>query len=193
MMQSLTLLATMGPTRPLDLFWPETLLSAAGHPSDVRRDTLAQRRDRTLACPTDHAWRTVEGVALATERLVLRPAGERDLDFYFELRNRPEILALPRREPRPRSEIEHQLRGWIQHWQEHGVGTWTVFDRKTDEPVGRVEFDPMGPGWAGLSPDAIEVGCVVHPTQWNRGTRLRRRSWPSRTVSVGSGWIGWSR
>jgi RimJ/RimL family protein N-acetyltransferase len=41
---------------------------------------------------------------LSTARLVLRPADEGDLDFYFELRNRPEILALPGREPRPRSD-----------------------------------------------------------------------------------------
>jgi len=44
-----------------------------------------------------------------------------------------------------------------------------VFDRKTDERLGRVELDPMGPGWSGLSPDTIEVGCVVDPTHWNRG------------------------
>ncbi len=44
-----------------------------------------------------------------SERLVLRPASERDLDFYFELRNRPEILARPGQEPRPWSEVERQL------------------------------------------------------------------------------------
>ena len=26
-----------------------------------------------------------------------------------------------------------------------------------------------GPGWAGLSPNPVEVGYVVHPTYWNRG------------------------
>src|SRR5215210_9252156 len=104
-----------------------------------------------------------------SERLVLRPANERDLDFYFELRNRPEILALPGREPRPRSDIEGQLGRWIGRWQENGFGTWTVFDAKTDEPLGRVDLDPMGAGWAGISPDAIEIGCIVHPTHWNRG------------------------
>ena len=108
-------------------------------------------------------------VELLSERLVLRPASERDLDFYFELRNRPEILARPGREPRPRSEVERQLRGWIDRWQEHGFGTWTVFHRETDERLGRVELDPMGPGWTGISPDEIEVGCIVHPTHWNRG------------------------
>jgi RimJ/RimL family protein N-acetyltransferase len=111
----------------------------------------------------------VDGVELVSERLVLRPASEGDLDLYFELRNSPEILARTGLEPRPRSDIERQLRGWIDRWQEHGFGTWTVFHRENDERLGRVELDPMGPGWAGISPDEIEVGFIVHPTHWNRG------------------------
>jgi RimJ/RimL family protein N-acetyltransferase len=111
----------------------------------------------------------VDGVELSNERLVLRPASAEDLDFYFELRNRPEILARPGVEPRSRSEIERQLRGWIDRWQEHGFGSWTVFERESDERLGRVELDPMPPGWDGISPGAIEVGVVVHPAHWNRG------------------------
>jgi [ribosomal protein S5]-alanine N-acetyltransferase len=106
---------------------------------------------------------------LANQRLVLRPTDLRDLDFYFELRNHPEILALPRRQPRPRSEVERQLQRWVERWQEHGFGAWTVFPRKTQAPLGRVEFDPMGPGWPGIAPDEVELGCIVHPTYWNRG------------------------
>ncbi len=104
---------------------------------------------------------------LTSERLVLRPTDLRDLDFYVELRNHPEILALPRRQPRPRSDVERQLRRWIERWQEHGFGAWTVFGRKTQERLGRVEFDPMGPGSPGIAPDEIELGCIVHPTYRN--------------------------
>ena len=106
---------------------------------------------------------------LTSERLVLRPAVLADLDFYVELRNHPEILASPRREPRPRSEVERDLRGWIERWQGQGFGAWTVFARKTMERLGRVEFDPVGLGWPEIPPDEIEVGCIVHPTYWNRG------------------------
>ncbi len=106
---------------------------------------------------------------LVSERLVLRPASESDLDFYVEMRNRPEILARPDHEPKPRSQVERQLHGWIDRWQEHGFGTWTVFARQSDERQGRVELDPMGAGWEGISPGEIEVGLIVHPTRWNRG------------------------
>jgi len=111
----------------------------------------------------------VDCVELVSERLALRPAIEADLDFYYDLRNRPEILARPGVEPRPRSDIERQLHRWIDRWQEYGFGTWTVFERDSGERQGRVELDPFGPGWEGISPGEIEVGFVVHPTHWNRG------------------------
>jgi RimJ/RimL family protein N-acetyltransferase len=111
----------------------------------------------------------LNGVELVSERLVLRPASEADLDFYFEMRNRPEILARPDHEPKPRSQVERQLHGWIDRWQQHGFGTWTVFHRESEERQGRVELDPMGAGWEGISPGEIEVGLIVHPTHWNQG------------------------
>ena len=103
------------------------------------------------------------------ERLVLREVGLADLDFFFALRNHPEMLAFPRREPRPRSDVERQLSRWIERWQELNFGTWTVFDRKTEERLGRVELDPIGPGWPGIAPDEVELGCIIHPTHWNQG------------------------
>ena len=111
----------------------------------------------------------MKGVELASERLVLRPASESDLDFYVEMRNRPEILARADHEPKPRSQVERQLHPWIDRWNEYGFGTWTVFHRESDERLGRVELDPMGAGWEGIPPGEIEVGLIVHPTRWNRG------------------------
>ena len=141
---------------------PGTTGRQHAHSPSRKIGSLARRRN-------DRVWRTVDGVKLMSERLVLLPAGERDLDFYFELRNRPEILALPGRESKTRSEVERQLHLWVERWQGQVLGTWTVFDRKTDERLGRVELDPIGPGWAGVSPGEIEVGCIVHPTHWNQG------------------------
>jgi RimJ/RimL family protein N-acetyltransferase len=106
---------------------------------------------------------------LVSERLVLRPVSEEDLDFYFELRNHPVLLALPGREPRPRPEIERQIRWWRQQWQERGFGTWTVFERESDERLGRVELAAIGEGWAGIPAEVVEVGYIVHPALWNRG------------------------
>jgi RimJ/RimL family protein N-acetyltransferase len=109
------------------------------------------------------------GVELVGERLALRPVSEPDLDFYSELRNNPVVLALPGREPRPRAEIAGQIRWWMNAWLEHGFGTWTVFDRETDERLGRVELAPIGEGWEGVSAETVEIGYIVHPAHWNQG------------------------
>jgi ribosomal-protein-alanine N-acetyltransferase len=106
---------------------------------------------------------------LGSERLVLRAVSEEDLDLYFELRNNPVLLARPGREPRPRAEIARQISWWRQAWRAHGFGTWTVFERETEERVGRVELGPIGEGWAGIAPETVEVGYIVLPAHWNRG------------------------
>lgn len=106
---------------------------------------------------------------LTGEWLVLRPVDRHDLDFFVDLRNHTEILALPGRQPRPRSDVERQLQRWVERWRKLGFGTWTVFDRKTGERRGRVELDPIGEGWAGTPPDEVELGCIVHPSYWNQG------------------------
>ena len=100
---------------------------------------------------------------------MLRPARESDVDFYFEMRNCPEVLARADHEPKPRSLVERQLQGWVGRWREHGFGTWTVFHRASDDRLGRVELDPMGTGWEGISRDETEMGFIVHPMHWNRG------------------------
>jgi RimJ/RimL family protein N-acetyltransferase len=107
---------------------------------------------------------------LRSERFLLRPCAPRDVDFYVELRNHPEMLALPGRQPRSRSDIELQLQRWIERWQRYGFGAWTVFDREVGSRLGRVEFDPMDSGWQGIGAGEIELGYIVHPTRWNRGT-----------------------
>jgi RimJ/RimL family protein N-acetyltransferase len=93
----------------------------------------------------------------------------RDVEFYFELRNGPEILALPGRQPLQRSDVERQLQRWLERWRARGFGTWTVLERRTEVRFGRVELDPIGAGWSHLGPDEIELGCIVDPTYWNQG------------------------
>lgn len=74
-----------------------------------------------------------------------------------------------RPEPRSRAEVERGLRDGVEQWREQGFGAWTVLDRRSSEPLGRVEFDVVGPGWTGIAPDDVAVGCVLDPAHWNRG------------------------
>lgn len=106
---------------------------------------------------------------LTSERLVLRPVAVDDLDFSAELRNQLDRLASPSPESHSRAETERRLRVAIEQWREQGFGSWTVFDRRSLERVGRIEFDSIGRGWPDIAPDEVEIGCVFHPAHWNRG------------------------
>ena len=103
-------------------------------------------------------------------RLVLRPVTDEDLDFYVALRNSPDVIRWTgARGRRDRSDVERDLLRWVEHWREHGFGTWTVFGRQTDERLGRVELDPVGDGWTQIATGDIEIGCVIDPAHWNEG------------------------
>ena len=104
---------------------------------------------------------------LRTERLLLRPVAEDDLDTLLAIRNAPEVISTTNTgEPLPRERMEGQLGRNVVSWREHGLGSWLIL--LDGEPVGYVEIAPIGEG-SGVDPDAIELGVIVHPGHWGKG------------------------
>ena len=104
---------------------------------------------------------------LETERLVLRPWAEGDLDVLLVIRNAP--AAIPTtftKEPLPRETLAGQIGRRVETWRERGFGSWLVL--LEGEPIAYVEVHPIGEG-SGVDPDELEVGVVVHPDYWGRG------------------------
>jgi ribosomal-protein-alanine N-acetyltransferase len=92
---------------------------------------------------------------LRTERLLLRPVEEGDLDALLAIRNAPPVIATTgARAPLPRERMAGQLSRRIASWREHGLGSWLVL--LDGEPVGYVEVAPV----------------VVHPDHWGNGFAL---------------------
>jgi RimJ/RimL family protein N-acetyltransferase len=137
---------------------------------------LPQRDRRQSLAANDVDYGGCVALELVSDRLLLRPTEMRDLEFYFELRNGPEILALPGRQPSQRSDVERQLQRWLERWRARGFGTWTVFERRTEVRLGRVELDPIGAGWSHLGPDEIELGCMLIRRTGIKESRPRRPS-----------------
>ena len=107
---------------------------------------------------------------LRTDRLLLRPVDEDDLDVLLAIRNAPDVVATTSTgEPLPAERMADQLSRRRESWREHGLGSWLVL--LEGDPVAFVEVAPIGEG-SGVDPDAIEIGVVVHPDHWGKGLAL---------------------
>lgn len=104
---------------------------------------------------------------LRTERLVMRPVEEADLEVLLAIRNAPEVLSTTGTGTElPRETMSGQLARRCASWRERGLGSWLLL--REGVPVGYVEVAPIGEG-SGVDPDEIEIGVVVHPDHWGRG------------------------
>ena len=107
------------------------------------------------ACPT-----------LLTERLILRPFEESDVDAYTELLTTAEVrhsLRLP--ETVSRREAWLGMAQWRGQWELRATGQFAVEERASGRFVGRAGLHrPEQDDWPG-----VEVGWALHPDAWGRG------------------------
>lgn len=103
---------------------------------------------------------------LETDRLVLRPFVEADLDAYTALlRAEPVRRSLGLADGVGREEAWNQIAAWRGQWALRGTGQWALVERDTGAFVGRAGLHhPERPRWPG-----IEVGWALHPDHWGRG------------------------
>ena len=107
------------------------------------------------ACPT-----------VFTERLVLRPFTEADVEPYTAVLQTPEVRAslhLP--DDIGPIDAWQQMAGWLGQWELRGTGQWAVVERQSGAFVGRAGLHwPPRPDWPG-----VEIGWTLHPDHWGRG------------------------
>ena len=119
------------------------------------------------ACPT-----------LLSERLVLRPFDESDLDAYTELLGTPAVrhsLRLP--EMSSRRDAWLQMAQWRGQWELRSTGHFALEERSTGHFVGRAGLHrPELEDWPG-----VEVGWALHPGCGAAGTppRPAPHRWPT--------------
>ncbi len=106
------------------------------------------------ACPT-----------IRTDRLVLRPFREDDLEPYLAVMNAPEVrqsLRMP--ESWSRTDGWRSMALWLGQWELRGSGHWAV-EVAGGPMIGRAGLHrPELPDWPGL-----EVGWALHPGWWGHG------------------------
>jgi RimJ/RimL family protein N-acetyltransferase len=108
-----------------------------------------------VTCPT-----------VETERLILRPFRDPDLDAYTALLQTPEVrgsLHLP--DDIGRGQAWQQMAAWLGQWELRGTGQWALEEKASGAFVGRAgTHRPELADWPG-----IEVGWALHPDHWGKG------------------------
>ena len=107
---------------------------------------------------------------LRTERLVLRPVTEDDIDAMLAVRNAPAVIGTTNTKERlPRERMAGQVERRVTTWREREFGSWLIL--RDGEPIGFVEVHPIGDE-SGVDPDELELGVVLHPDHWGQGIAL---------------------
>lgn len=99
---------------------------------------------------------------LLTERLLLRPLVEDDLDDLAAVYTHPEVARWIG--PHTHADVAEELRRQIGHQAEHGWSLWAVRERESGRLVGDCGLQPLehrGP--------EVELGYDLHPDVWGRG------------------------
>ena len=102
-------------------------------------------------------------ITLETERLVMRPFAESDLDAYAAMCADPEVMRFLGGETWDRMQTWRHIAATLGHWQLRGYGPWAVEEKASGTMVGRVGF--INPeGWPGF-----ELGWTLARPAWGHG------------------------
>lgn len=100
---------------------------------------------------------------LSSERLLLRPFAEDDLDDYARICGDAEVMRYVSGRPLTRAEAWRQIAMFLGHWQLRGFGMWAAVERASGRMLGRIGlWQPEG--WPGL-----EVGWLLERAAWGHG------------------------
>jgi len=101
-------------------------------------------------------------ISLETDRLLLRPFQESDLDAYATMTADPEVMRFMDG-PQDRTTAWRSMAGCLGHWVLRGYGLWAVEERASGQLIGRIGL--INPeGWPGL-----EVGWLLARPHWGQG------------------------
>jgi RimJ/RimL family protein N-acetyltransferase len=115
-------------------------------------------------------------VIFETQRLVVRPYRQDDLEFVFDMYSRWEVQRFLGASPRVFQTTDEALSA-IERWRAYSQsdalsGVWAVTLRGSAELVGTVMLKPLplsAPSLPLPLSDDYEIGWHLHPAHWGRG------------------------
>ena len=104
---------------------------------------------------------------METERLVLRPWVEDDLDALTAIFAEADFWRYPFGRGLTPAETERFLERQLDHWATHGFGVWAAELKDDARLIGYIGL--AVPTWLPEVLPAVEVGWRLHPDHWGRG------------------------
>lgn len=106
-------------------------------------------------------------IFLETKRLIVKPPSIAEADLVYRLDSDPEVMRyIGNGQPRSRTESLAWYEKSIKHFEKHGFSFCLVFEKETDEFVGRAGINYNS--YDDTKPD-IEIGYRLHKKFWNKG------------------------
>ncbi len=102
--------------------------------------------------------------SIETERLILRPPTNADLDNWASrIFADPEVMRYtPKRDMTPYERAERALRVSSENWTAHGYGGWIIRDKLDEQLLGSCDLDQEELG-------EVELGYVLAKAYWGKG------------------------
>jgi RimJ/RimL family protein N-acetyltransferase len=118
----------------------------------------------------------IAAMQLETERLLLRRPETGDLDAYAQLFADPEVVRYTGGVTKTRAESALALERMIRHWQDHGIGLFSLVRQEDERVLGRVGFllwDAESWQHAMVQPPGekaeTEIGWTLARAHWGLG------------------------
>lgn len=123
---------------------------------------------------------------LHTERLVLRPFSEADLDLAIALRTNPQVMKYIAKVSTP-EEVAERLHVFCRRSEDGAMGMWCVTAKDSGEDIGTAILLPLPEEQSDTRWDFhengkrlnedVEVGYMLKPSAWGKGyaTEITRR------------------
>jgi RimJ/RimL family protein N-acetyltransferase len=102
-----------------------------------------------------------------TERLLLRPWADDDVDALASVFAEPEVWRYPFGRAFSREETERFLASKQAQWARYGFGSWAAVLKEDGRLIGYIGL--AVPEWLPEVLPAVEVGYRLHPDHWGRG------------------------
>ena len=113
-----------------------------------------------------------------SERLLLRPLAETDVDVVIEIGTDPEVMKYIH-EPQTEDQVAQEMPNYIKRCAGGCIGIWCVTDRSTKEKFGTADLLPLpidedDTNWDLMAGDElpdceIEIGYILIKSAWGKG------------------------